>query len=414
MGLRPVASSPRLMANPLSVNDVMAIPLTPSITRTPEQGGRSDAPRGRIAFEPGAFEQLFNSLLEGAVRQGATDIHVRAGDVVQARIDGVLVPMDTPILSPADTRSLAVRVLEANGSAGRIEDVKEYEGSWSLRGVGRFRVNILRQRSSFMIVMRVISDVLPTFEQLNLPRAIMNITRVDAGLILVCGAPESGRSTTIGSIVNHLNTTATTRRHCVLIEQPIEYLHKSQKWSMTQREVGSDTDSFEDGVRAAILQDADAIVIGGMEQPAVIEAALRAVEAGRLVIGRMASADAGTAIRNLLQRMESEDQQSARLRLVEALHAVVAQKLIPRQNGGRRVLATQLLFMTPYVRETILDSGTADNLNDALVKGRDQYGTQTFDQSLADLVLSGEVAFDMAVKLAANPLDLELQLRGSR
>ena len=180
---------------------------------------------------------------------------------------------------------------------------------------------------------------------------------------------------------------------------------------MTQREVGSDTDSFEAGVRAAILQDADAIVIGGLEQPAVIEAAFRAVEAGRLVIGRMAAPDASAAIRNLLQRMECEDQQSARLRLAEALHAVVAQKLIPRQNGGRRVLATQLLYMTPYVRETILDAGTADNLSDALVKGRDQYGTQTFDQSLADLVISGEVAFDMAVKLAANPLDLELQLR---
>ncbi|MEO6525229.1 MAG: ATPase, T2SS/T4P/T4SS family [Gemmatimonadaceae bacterium] len=392
----------------------MTQPSTPSISRPPDQGARPDIPRGRTAFEPGAFEQLFNSLLEGAVRQGATDIHVRAGDVLQARIDGVLVPMDTPTLSPLDTRALAVRVLEANGSADRIEDVKEYEGSWSLRGVGRFRVNILRQRSSFMIVMRVISDVLPSFEQLNLPRAIMHATKVDAGLIVVCGAPESGRSTTIASIVNHLNTTATSRRHCVLIEQPIEFLHKSQKWSMTQREVGSDTASFEDGVRAAILQDADAIIIGALEQPAVIEAALRAAEAGRLVIGRMAAPDCSAAIRNLLQRMESGDPQSARLRLAEALHAVVAQKLIPRQNGGRRVLATQLLYMTPYIRETVLDAGTSDNVNDALVKGRDQYGTQTFDQSLADLVLSGEVAFDMAVKLAANPLDLELQLRGNR
>jgi twitching motility protein PilT len=280
--------------------------------------------------------------------------------------------------------------------------------------VGRFRVNILRQRSSFMIVMRVISDVLPTFEQLNLPRAIMQATRVDAGLIIVCGAPESGRSTTIASIVNYLNTTATSRRHCVLIEQPIEYLHKSNKWSMTQREVGSDTDSFEAGVRSAILQDADTIVIGSMEDPVVVEAALRAVEAGRLVIGRLQAPDAGAAIRLLLSKMDSQDQQSARLRLAEAVHAVIAQKLIPRASGGRRVLATQMLFITPYVRESILDAGTTDHLGEALMKGRDQYGTQTFDQSLADLVLSGEVAFDMAVKLAGNPLDLELQLRGSR
>ena len=164
----------------------------------------------------------------------------------------------------------------------------------------------------------------------------------------------------------------------------------------------------------SILQDADAIVIGLLDNPSVIEEALRAVEAGRLVIGRMQALDAGAAIRMLLQRMDSDDQQSARLRLAEALHAIIAQKLVPRQNGGRRVLATQLLFVTPYVRESILDQGTMDNLSDALMKGRDQYGTQTFDQSLADLVLSGEVAFDMAVKLAVNPLDLELQLRGSR
>jgi twitching motility protein PilT len=380
----------------------------------PAEPVRPDVPRARTVFEPGAFEQQFNALVEAAIQRGATDIHVRAGDVVQARIDGVLVPLDTPTLSPNDTRALATRVLEANGSADRIDDVKEHEGSWGLRGVGRFRVNILRQRSSFMIIMRVISDVLPTFEQLGLPRAIIHTTRVDAGLIVVCGAPESGRSTTIAAIVNYLNTHAAARRHCVLIEQPIEYLHKSQRWSMTQREVGSDTDSFESGVGAAILQDADAIVVGGLEQPAVIEAAFRAVEAGRLVIGRMSAPDASTAIRNLLQRMESDDQQSARLRVAEALHAVVAQKLIPRQSGGRRVLATQLLFMTPYVREIILDAGTADNLGDALVKGRDQYGTQTFDQSLADLVLAGEVAFDMAVKLAANPLDLELGLRRAR
>ena len=370
--------------------------------------------RPRGSFEPGAFEHLFESLLEEAVRRGATDIHMRAGDVVTARLDGSLVPLETPVLTTADTRALAARVLEANGSALRIEDVKEFEGSYSLRGVGRFRVNILRQRSSFMVVLRVISDVLPTFEQLNLPRAAAQAARADAGLVIVCGAAESGRATTIAALVNFLNTTSPSRRHCVLLEQPIEYLHRSQRWSMTQREVGSDTDSFEDGVRSAIMQDADVIVVGAMEEPAVVEAAMRAVEAGRLVFGRMQAPDAGTAIRLLLQRMEGDDQQASRLRLAEALHAIIGQKLVPRQEGGRRVLASQLLFMTPYVREAILDAGTFDNLADALRKGRDQYGTQTYDQSLADLVLAGEVSFDMAVKLAANPLDLELQLRGSR
>lgn len=409
------------MANTLSASDLtpqqpLSIPAAGPAgqARGAEPAARPDAARNRTSFEPGAFEFLFEFLLEDAVRRGASDIHVRAGDVVQARIDGALVPLETPTLSITDTRALAVRVLEANQAVERIEDLKEYEGSWSLRGVGRFRVNILKQRSSFMIVMRVISDVLPTFEQLNLPRAIVHATRADAGLVLVCGPAESGRSTTIASLVNFLNTTSATRRHCVLIEQPIAYLHKSNRWSMTQREVGSDTDSFADGVRSAIMQDADAIVIGSMEDTSVVEAALRAVEAGRLVFGRMQAHDAGAAIKQLLHRMDHEDEHAARLRLAEALHCVIAQKLVPRQNGGRRVLASQLVFMTPYVRETILDSGNADHLGDALMKGRDQYGTQTFDQSLADLVMAGEVAFDMAVKLATNPLDLELQLRGSR
>ena len=410
MGVQRLAISRLQMPTNTNGPGTTAAPKSPSTARSPEPAG-SGAARGRTVFEPGAFEQSFDSLVEGAIARGATDIHVRAGDVVQARIDGVLVALDTPALSPNDTRALAARVLEANGSADRIDDVREHEGSWSLRGVGRFRVSILRQRSSFMVILRVISDVLPTFAELGLPRAIIHSTRVDAGLIVVCGAPESGRSTTIAAVVNYLNTAAATRRHCVLIEQPIEYLHKSQKWSMTQREVGSDTESFESGVRAAVLQDADAIVIGGLEQPAVVEAAFRAVEAGKLVIGRMAAPDANGAIRNLLQRMECDDQQTARLRVAETLHAVIAQKLIPRQTGGRRVLATQLLYMTPYVRESILDAGTADHLGDALVKGRDQYGTQTFDQSLADSVISGDVAFEMAVKLAANPLDLELALR---
>ena len=353
-------------------------------------------------------------IIKAAVDRGASDLHIKAGDVFRARIHGKLVPLTKQALTPEQTRTIALHLMSNEDDKARLDTLTDYDCSWAASGVGRFRVNILKQRSSFMIVMRVISDMLPTFEQLNLPRAIVHATRVEAGLIIVCGAPESGRSTTIASIVNHLNTTAATRRHCVLIERPMQYLHKSQKWSMTQREVGSDTASFEDGVRSAILQDADSIVIGGLEETPVLEAALRAVEAGRLVIGRMIAPDCASAIRNLLQRMESEDQQSARLRLAEALHAIVAQKLIPRQNGGRRVLATQLLYMTPYVRETLLDGGSSDNLNDALVKGRAQYGTQTFDQSLADLVLAGEVAFDMAVKLAANPLDLELQLRGSR
>jgi twitching motility protein PilT len=397
------------MAQPLSSSD---IPPHPQKQPSPRPG--ETPPRARSSFDPGAFEAVFSELLEDAVRQGATDVHVRAGDVVYARIDGALIPLATALLTPNDTRTLGLRVLEANGSTLQIDEIKEYEGPWSVRGVGRFRVNILRQRSSFMVVLRVISDILPTFDQLNLPRAVVQATRTDAGLIIVCGAPESGRATTIAALVNFMNTTAVQRRHCVLLEGPIEFLHRSQHWSMTQREVGSDTDSFADGVKSAIMQDADVIVIGALEDPPVIEAAVRAAEGGRLVIARVQAPDATAAVHLMLQGMDGDDMAASRLRLVEVLHTIIGQKLIPRQAGGRRALATQLLLMTPYVREALLETGSLETLTDALRKGRDQFGTQTHDQSLADLVLSGEVSFEMAVKLATNPLDLELQLRGSR
>ena len=185
MDARRIAiSRPHMPTNTLNGPGATAPPLSPATARQPDAPARPDG-RARSMFEPGAFEQLFDSLVESAVKRGATDIHVRAGDVVQARVDGDLVAFDTPVLSPDDTRALAVRILDANGSAHRIDDVREYEGSWSLRGIGRFRVNILRQRSTFMIVMRVVSGVLPTFEQLGLPRAIVGTTRVEAGLIFV-------------------------------------------------------------------------------------------------------------------------------------------------------------------------------------------------------------------------------------
>src|SRR5687768_60668 len=175
MGVRRIAIfRPQMPTNTKNGPGATAAPQSSTTGRSSEPLAGAGAPRARTVFEPGAFAQVFDSLVERAIERGATDIHVRAGDVVQARIDGVLVALDTPTLSPDDTRALAARVLEASGSAARVDDVREHEGSWSLRGVGRFRVGILRQRSSFMIILRVISDVLPTFEQLGLPRAIIH------------------------------------------------------------------------------------------------------------------------------------------------------------------------------------------------------------------------------------------------
>jgi twitching motility protein PilT len=204
------------------------------------------------------------------------------------------------------------------------------------------------------------------------------------------------------------------RRHVVVIESAIEFLHKNDRCSITQREVGIDTDNFADGMRAALEQDADVIVVGELDEPEIIQLAVRAAEAGRLVIGKFIAPDATAALRSFFSGLPADQQDAARLQASEMLRAIVAQRLLPRVSGQGRVLAAELLVMTPLVREVISDAGRLAELRPALAEGRAEFGTQTFDQQLADLVISGQVSFEVALTLATNSLDFELQLRGLR
>lgn len=341
-------------------------------------------------------------------------MHIRAGDVVYARIHGQLVPLDTAVLGALDTRELAMHMLATAPNAPTLDEVHDYSGPWSAPGIARFRISILKQRSSYMVVMRVIPDVLPTFESLGLPPALGRAVLADSGLVLIGGVAGSGRTSTMAAIVNHLNTQAPARRHIVSVEPSIEFLHKSLKCSVTQREVGIDTDSYAAGMRAALDQDADVVVLGELSGPEMIEMAFRAVEQGRLVIARLQSADVTSALKALLGNFPADAQDQVRLQLSETLRCALAQRLLPRADGNGRVLAAELLCMNPGVREIIGDPGRLHELRTVLAEGRAQYGTQTFDQHLADLVIAGKVSFDVAVILATNSLDFELQLRGLR
>ncbi|MBI3568284.1 MAG: PilT/PilU family type 4a pilus ATPase [Gemmatimonadetes bacterium] len=374
------------------------------------------APEDR-RFRPSAsvaeVEKLRKFLAE-AIERGASDIHIRAGDVVYARIGGQLTPLDTPTLTAVSTYEMVTHILGTSSNAPSIEDVRDYSGPWSAPGIARFRVSILKQRSSFAIVMRVIPDVLPTLEGLGLPAVIGQAVLADFGLFFVSGVPGSGRASTIAALIHHLNTHSPRRRHIVAIETAIEFLHRNNKCAITQREVGVDTDSFADGMRAALDQDADIIVVGEMNDPEIIELAVRAAEAGRLVIGKMSAPDATGALRQFLAGLPSEQQDTARLHVTEMLRAVVAQRLLPRSDGQGRVLACEILLMTPLVRDVLGDPGRLAEIRQTLADGRAEFGTQTFDQQLADLVISGQVSFEVALTLATNSLDFELQLRGLR
>ncbi|HEY3288288.1 MAG TPA: ATPase, T2SS/T4P/T4SS family [Gemmatimonadaceae bacterium] len=368
-------------------------------------------------FRPGgsaAQVERLRQFLTEAIQRGASDVHIRAGDVVYARIHGQLVPLDTPVLGALDTRELAMHMLATAPNAPTLDEVHDYTGPWSAPGIARFRISILKQRSSYMVVMRVIPDVLPTFETLGLPSALGRAVLADFGLVLISGVAGSGRTSTLAAIINHLNHHAPARRHVVSVEPSIEFLHKSHKCSVTQREVGIDTDSYIAGMRAALDQDADVVVLGELAGAEMIEMAFRAVEQGRMVIARVQSADVTSALKSLLGNFPVDAQDQVRLQLSETLRCALAQRLLPRADGNGRVLAAELLCMNPGVREIIGDPGRLQELRSVLAEGRAQYGTQTFDQHLADLVIAGRVSFDVAVILASNSLDFELQLRGLR
>ena len=349
-----------------------------------------------------------------AIERGATDVHLRAGDGVYARIDGQLTPLDTPPLSAVSTFEMVQHILATSHHAPVIDDVRDFTGPWSAPGIARFRVSVLRQRSSFAIVMRVIPDELPSLESLGLPATVASAVLSGSGLLIVTGVPGSGRASTVAAIVHHLNSNAPRRRHVVTIEPSIEFLHKNIRCSITQREVGVDTDTFADGMRAALDQDADVVVIGELDTPELVELAKRGAEQGRLIIAKMTQPDVMSTIRAFVAGLPSDQQEPARLQVAEMLRAIVAQRLLPRADGMGRALAAEILVMTPAVRDVLADPARAGEMRSALADGRAEYGTQTLDQHLADLVIGGEVSFEVALSLANNSLDFELQLRGLR
>jgi twitching motility protein PilT len=362
---------------------------------------------------PDEVERL-RSILIAAVARNATDIHIRAGDSAYIRVDGELVSLDTGILTAKTTFEMTRHILATSPQAPSLDTVHDHSGPWSAPGIGRFRLSLLKQRSSFMIVLRVIPDVLPTFESLNLPGSLASIALADFGIILVAGAQGGGRSSTTAAFVNHLNSQSPRRRHIVTVERALRFLHKNHACAVTQREIGIDTASYAVGVRAAMEQDADVIVIGDLDDPELVELGMRAAEQGRLVIGQVRATDATIAIRSILERFGPDRRDSARLQLSELLRGVIAQRLLPRADSRGRIAVAEVMLMTPTVRDVLSDPGRLAELRNALSEGRAQYGTQTFDQHLADRVIAGQVSFDVAVTLATNSLDFELQLRGLR
>ncbi len=351
-------------------------------------------------------------IIKAAVDRGASDLHIKAGDVFRARIDGRLVPLTKQRLTPDQTKAIALRLIPSEEDRAKIDRLRDYDCSWGMPGIGRFRVNILRQRSSFMIVMRVIPFDVPTFESLKLPAVLTQVASAERGMILVTGVTGSGKSSTMAAIIHHVNQTQ--HKHILTLENPIEFLHRDINCSVTQREVGVDTDDFRMGLRAALRQDPDVILIGEMREVETIDTAMKAAETGHLLISTLHTPDTVTTVSRIVAMFPPEEQEIARIRLAESLQAVVSQRLLPRADGHGRAAALEVLICTGFARDLIKDVNRTPELRDYIKESRDQYGMQTFDQHLMDLVSDGVVTYETAAATSSNPADFELQMKTLR
>src|SRR3954468_7461428 len=348
-------------------------------------------------------------IIKAAVDRGASDLHIKAGDVFRARIHGKLVPLTKQKLTPEQTRTIALHLMQNEDDKARLDSLTDYDCSWSAAGIGRFRVNIMRQRSSFMIVMRVIPFNVPTFESLRLPKVLARVAEGGRGMVLVTGVTGWGKSSTMAAMVNYINSHE--NRHILTLENPIEFLHTDIQSAITQREIGSDTQDFKMGLRAALRQDPDVIMIGEMRDAETVDTAFKAAETGHLLISTLHTPDAQSTILRIMAMFPPEEQEVVRIRLSESLHSVVSQRLLPRADGKGRAVAAEILIVTPAVRYMIADGKRIGEIRDYIAEGRDQYGMQTFDQHLADLVQEGVVTFETAMGAATNPSDFALKMR---
>ncbi|HEX7025277.1 MAG TPA: PilT/PilU family type 4a pilus ATPase [Gemmatimonadales bacterium] len=340
-------------------------------------------------------------IIKAAVERGASDLHIKAGDLFRARIDGKLVPLTKQRLTPEQTRAIALKLMTTDQDRARIDALKDYDCSWGMPGVGRFRVNILRQRSSFMIVMRVIPFAVPTLEDLGLPEVLAQLTERHAGLILVTGVTGSGKSSTIAAMLHHMNQHQ--QRHVVTIENPIEFLHRDLSCSMTQREVGVDTESVAIGLRAALRQDPDVIVVGDVRDQDTLDTAMKAAETGHLVLSAIPTSDVMTTIGQVLSMLPHEEREIGRVRFSEAVVAIIAQQLLPRADGAGRVAAVEIMIANPAIRDCLKDPARVAEVRQLMADSHDKSGMQTFQQHLEELSSSGTITTETARAVSGAP-----------
>ena len=345
-----------------------------------------------------------DEMLQKLLEVKGSDLHLKVGSPPAFRIDGELHLSNLDPLTAQDTATYAEEILSER-MAVAFETTNEADFAFGKPSLGRFRVNCYRQRGSVNIVIRAVSPASQQFGELGLPDIVGELCDNKRGLILVTGPTGSGKSTTLGAMIDHINSTR--RANIVTLEDPIEILHPDKKSIVSQREVGVDTESFAEGLRRVLRQDPDVILIGEMRDRATVEAALKAAETGHLVLSSMHTNDSSEAVNRVIDFFPADHQQQIRLMLAASLTAVLSQRLLPRTDGQGRVPALELLVNTERVTDRISDPEMTHTLPDVVAEGS-FYGMQSFDQAIIGLYTDGLVSFQDALAHASNPTDFKL------
>ncbi len=343
-----------------------------------------------------------HQLLKAMIEKGASDLHITTGTAPQLRIDGKLHPLRMPPLSPPETKQLCYSVL-TDAQKHRFEETSELDLSFSVQKLSRFRGNVFVQRGNVAVVFRAIPFKIKSFEELGLPKVVSDMAQKPRGLILVTGPTGSGKSTTLVTMIDKINTER--NEHIITIEDPIEYLHHHKGCVLNQREVGADTTSFKNALKYILRQDPDVVLIGEMRDLETIEAALTVAETGHLAFATLHTNSAVQTINRIVDVFPPYQQAQVRAQLSFVLEGVMCQSLIQRANGPGRVMTLEVMVPNAAIRNLIRED-KIHQIYSAMQVGQEKYGMQTMNQSLATLVQRREITLEGALGRSSDPDEL--------
>ena len=346
-------------------------------------------------------------LLKVMIEKGASDLHITTGSPPRLRIDGKLIPLDHPPLTPVETKSLCYSIL-TDAQKHKFEENSELDLSFGVKGLSRFRGNVFMQRGAVAGAFRTIPFEIKTFQDLGLPEIVNDLVKKPRGLILVTGPTGSGKSTTLAAMVDRINSERYD--HIITVEDPIEYLHGHKKCLINQREVNADTASFKAALRYVLRQDPDVVLIGEMRDLETIEAALTVSETGHLTLATLHTNSAVQTINRIIDVFPPHQQEQIRVQLSFVLEGILSQQLIAKKSGKGRALAIELLVPNPAIRNLIRED-KIHQVYSSMQTGQARYGMQTMNQSLIELYTKGHISYEDAVGRSPVPEEIVTMLQ---